>query len=318
MNKQINDLSYDSLLFCDIETSRQVEELTENHPHYDVWRYKNRNKDTQELPTHEETVKSYKDKAALFPEFGKIVCISIGYINGEEIVTKSFVGEEVDILREAVKAIRGTGRMLIFHNSAFDIPFTRKRWFINGLPYQDYLLQNDVFEKPWTFASKVFCSMEAWKGISFTNTSLDELAMCFNIPSSKSGEVTGANVGDAYFAGKINQIAEYCEKDVAVVGNLIRCWKGDSILEHISKTGQKTEEVNQTLLQELYNTKNFSTDFQERLRKQLKERKMQTEEVEEVKDIILSAYLDKSDKKAEKEVKIKEIEEYVRSFKKTM
>lgn len=321
MNKQIQDLSYDSLLFCDIETSRQVEELTENHPHYEVWRYKNRNKDTQELPTHEETVKSYKDKAALFPEFGKIVCISIGYINGEEIVTKSFVGEEVDILREAVKAIKGTGRMLVYHNSAFDVPFIRKRWFINGLPYQDFI-KSDSGLKPWDAEKMLIDTMILWKGFSFTNTSLDELAMCFNIPSSKSGEVTGANVGDAYFAGKIDAIAEYCEKDVAVLGNIIRKWKGDGLLEHVSKSGQKTEEVDQTLLQELYNTKNFSTDFQERLKKQLKERKMLKKEIKTVEKLLLSHYLDKveitSFNKKEIETSNKEREKEIKEFIKTL
>src|SRR5690606_19967218 len=100
MNKQIKGLNYDELINIDLETSRQAEELTQEHPHYEVWKYKNRNKDTQELPTHEETVKSYKDKAALFPEFGKIVCASIGYIKDDQLLTKSFVGEEIDILRE--------------------------------------------------------------------------------------------------------------------------------------------------------------------------------------------------------------------------
>lgn len=294
MNKQIKGLNYDELIFIDLETSRQVEELTQEHPHYEVWKYKNRNKDTQELPTHEETVKSYKDKAALFPEFGKIVCASIGYIKDDQLLTKSFVGEEIDILREVVKTIKATGRKIVAHNIAFDIVFLRKRWFINGLSIDDYIM-SDSGLKVWDMEKHMYCSMALWKGISFTNTSLDELAMCFNIPSSKSGEVTGANVGDAYFAGKINQIAEYCEKDVAVVGNLIRCWKGDSILEHISKTGQKTEEVNQTLLQELYNTKNFSSDFQERLRKQLKERKMLKKEIKTVEKLLLSHYLTKVD-----------------------
>lgn len=306
MNKQINDLNYDEYLFLDIETSRQVEELTENHPHYDVWRYKQRDKDTQELPTHEETVKSYKDKSALLAEFGKIVCISIGYINGDTIVTKSYTGDEKEVLKDAVKAIKASGRKLALHNSSFDIPFIRKRWFINGLPFGDYLTQNDVFEKPWTFSNKVFCTMEAWKSIAYTNTSLDELAMCFGIPSSKDGEVVGSNVGDAYFAGKIDAIAEYCEKDVVVVANLLRKWKGDDLLIHISKTGQETKEEEQPILLEIYNSKELNID---KLTDYLKERNYTSDDFEEVRDIILSVYLDKSDKKGDINTKTKEVEQ---------
>ena len=313
MNKQIQDLSYDSLLFCDIETSRQVEELTENHPHYDVWRYKNRDKDTQELPTHEETVKSYKDKASLFPEFGKIVCISIGYINGEEIITKSFVGEEVDILREAVKAIKGTGRMLAYHNSAFDVPFIRKRWFINGLPYQDFI-KSDAGLKPWDAEKMLIDTMILWKGFSFTNTSLDELAMCFNIPSSKFGEVTGANVGDAYFAGKIDKIAEYCEKDVVVLGNLIRRWKGDSILEHISKTGQKTEEVKLPILKKLFNTKQITNESKEELKNIFSKNKLSKKD-KEIAFNIVKASLSEIDINFGKVSNAKEVYEVINQLK---
>lgn len=305
MNKQINDLNYDEYLFLDIETSRQVEELTENHPHYDVWRYKQRNKDTQELPTHEETVKSYKDKSALLAEFGKIVCISIGYINGDTIVTKSYTGDEKEILKDAVKAIKSSGRKLALHNSSFDISFIRKRWFINGLPYKDYMF-SDAGLKQWDAEKLLIDTMLLWKGFSFTNTSLDELAMCFNVPSSKDGEVVGSNVGDAYFAGKIDAIAEYCEKDVVVVANLLRKWKGDDLLIHISKTGQETKEEEQPILLEIYNSKGINID---KLKAYLKERNYTSDDFEEVRDIILSVYLDKSDKKGDINTKTKEVEQ---------
>lgn len=305
MNKQINDLNYDEYLFLDIETSRQVEELTENHPHYDVWRYKQRDKDTQELPTHEETVKSYKDKSALLAEFGKIVCISIGYINGDAIVTKSYTGDEKEILKDAVKAIKASGRKLALHNSSFDIPFIRKRWFINGLPYKDYMF-SDAGLKQWDAEKLLVDTMILWKGFSFTNTSLDELAMCFGIPSSKDGEVVGSNVGDAYFAGKIDAIAEYCEKDVVVVANLLRKLKGDDLLIHISKTGQETKEEEQPILLEIYNSKELNID---KLKDYLKERNYTSDDFEEVRDIILSVYLDKSDKKGDINTKTKEVEQ---------
>ena len=118
--------------------------------------------------------------------------------------------------------------------------------------------------------------------------------------------MVGSNVGDAYFSGKIDAIAEYCEKDVVVVANLLRKWKGDDLLIHISKTGQETKEEEQPILLEIYNSKELNID---KLKAYLEERNYTSDDFEEVRDIILSVYLDKSDKKGDINTKTKEVEQ---------
>jgi hypothetical protein len=46
------------------------------------------------------------------------------------------------------------------------------------------------------------------------------------VPTSKDGEITGEKVHNAYWnEGKLTQIAEYCEKDVKVLIDVIKKFK---------------------------------------------------------------------------------------------
>ena len=229
MNKKIKELHYPETLFIDIETVRGEEKFTEEHPFFGTFRWKFRDKETNDLPTVEDTIKIYNNKAALYPEWGKIVCISVGFINKENLVITSYVGEEKEILYNFVEMVKASGKQLCVHNSGFDIPFVRKRYHINGLT--NYLTESEGNDsgdvKPWTIT--IIDTMGQWKGVGWLNTSLDELAMCFGIPSSKD-KMKGNEVSDFYYAGKIKEIQNYCEKDVMVLANVIRAWKGDSLI----------------------------------------------------------------------------------------
>lgn len=258
MNEQIRNLDYTKVLFCDIETVRGCNDFSAKHPHYNKWAWKQRDKVTNAFPSEEDVVKTYNERAALYPEWGKIVCISMGTIKQEDLVLTSLVGEEKEILHRFVEIVKGSGMSLCFHNSAFDMPYIRKRFFANGLT--DYLSEtqgNDVGVKPWILVETIIDTMALWKGSAFLQTSLDELAMVFNLPSSKD-ELHGNEVSDYFYNGRITEIKDYCERDVAVLANIIRCWKGDapilepkfkatpifkplSAIERIFKSGEVTE-----------------------------------------------------------------------------
>lgn len=272
MNKKIKDLDYNNLLFFDIETVRGEEVFDESHPSYDVWAWKQRDKETNEIPESKEVIESYYNKAALFAEWGKIVCISVGYINNEKLHVKSFVGDEKDILTDFVDLVKKTGRMLAgFNLISFDVPYLRKRFFINGL--EGYLTEkqgNDVYMKPWLLDDAIFDLMVAWKGSGFVNSSMDELAMCFGIPSSKD-DMHGNEVSKYFYEGKINEIAEYCEKDVAVTANILRRWKGDSILEPQIKKEIKDK---RTVLQKLYASEELTDTIKKELEEALSKKKI--------------------------------------------
>lgn len=163
----------------------------------------------------------FKKRAALVPEFSKIVCVSVAFVldNGET-KKQSFYGEDEKTLLKEVRVLldrcEKLGFYLCGHNlKNFDIPMLAKRMIINGIRPSKILPSYDT--KPWEI--KAIDTKEIWQYGSYTSIgSLDLLCSCLNIPTPKDGEITGANVHKAYWEDqKIKEITEYCEKDVDVL-----------------------------------------------------------------------------------------------------
>lgn len=315
MNQKIKNLDYSKLLFTDIETVAETEGFDENHPKYDIWAWKQRDKETDVIKTAEENIRLYYKKAPLLAEWGKIVCISVGFIHNEELYVKSFTGNESQILLDFVNMVKSTGRMLAGHNLiGYDVPFCRKRFIINNLG--DYLSEkqgNDVYMKPWLLDDAIFDSMIAWKGSGFANTSLEELAMVFNIPTSKD-EYHGNQITELYYGGKIEELKKYCEKDVTVVANIVRVWRGESILEPTIKV--ETETKKQPMLVKLYNSKQFNQEVKD----ELKSLKILKRDKPTVIKLVLAHYMEQidvmsRDKKELQETNKKREEEVIEFFK---
>jgi len=163
----------------------------------------------------------FTKRAALVPEFAKIVCVSVAFVldNGET-KKQSFFGEDEKKLLKEVRTLldrcENLGFYLCGHNlKNFDIPMLAKRMIINGIRPSKILPSYDT--KPWEI--KAIDTKEIWQYGSYTSIgSLDLLCSCLNIQTPKDGEITGANVHSAYWEEqKINEITEYCEKDVEVL-----------------------------------------------------------------------------------------------------
>ena len=163
----------------------------------------------------------FKKRAALVPEFAKIVCVSVAFVleNGET-KKQSFSGEDEKKLLKEVRTLldrcEKLGFYLCGHNlKNFDIPMLAKRMIINGIRPSKILPSYDT--KPWEI--KAIDTKEIWQYGSYTSIgSLDLLCSCLDIPTPKDGEVTGASVHKTYWEEqKIKEITEYCEKDVDVL-----------------------------------------------------------------------------------------------------
>jgi predicted PolB exonuclease-like 3'-5' exonuclease len=163
----------------------------------------------------------FKRRAALVPEFAKIVCVSVAFVldNGETKKQSFFGDDEKKLLKEVrtlLDRCEKLGFFLCGHNlKNFDIPMLAKRMIINGIRPSKILPSYDT--KPWEI--KAIDTKEIWQYGSYTSIgSLDLLCSCLDIPTPKDGEITGANVHKAYWEEqKIKEIAEYCEKDVNVL-----------------------------------------------------------------------------------------------------
>ena len=223
------------LLFFDIETVSQYKDLCDIpkrelkmwQSYYDT--FTNRVTDGAKLLQYKENTEEYinevdRQTAAFFPEFGKVCCISLGFVtNGGDIRLQSFCGEnEKDILlesRNVFNKIEKLGFELCGQNiKGFDIPFLGKRFFINGLKPPSIFPKHDT--KPWEMA--VLDTKDIWQfGSNRGLSSLDLITTILGIESPKNGDVRGDNVSHFYWDGELNSIKEYCEKDVKALIDII-------------------------------------------------------------------------------------------------
>jgi hypothetical protein len=169
----------------------------------------------------------FANGAGIFSEFGKIVCISAGFIyrkNGEEkFRVKSFYGDDEAVL------LRGFCSMLLLfgkpneislcgHNiKEFDVPYICRRLLVNGLPLPDVL---DIgAKKPWEVP--FMDTLEMWRFGDYKNyTSLNLLTAIFNIPTPKD-DIDGSEVAKVYYEEKnVERISVYCQKDVVATAQL--------------------------------------------------------------------------------------------------
>jgi DNA polymerase elongation subunit (family B) len=163
----------------------------------------------------------FRKRAALVPEFAKIVCVSMAFVldNGETKMQTFSGDDERELLIQVRNLLNRTHKLdfyLCGHNlKNFDIPMLAKRMIINGIEPSKILPSYDT--KPWEI--KAIDTKEIWQYGSYTSIgSLDLLCSCLDIPTPKDGEITGANVHKAYWEDqKIKEITEYCEKDVDVL-----------------------------------------------------------------------------------------------------
>ncbi len=220
-------------LFLDIETVSQYREYDEMDPSWAKAWQKKHNVIFRNDPTIMTPEQSYTQRAAIYSEFGKIICISVGYLNrqGEEdyeLRTKSFSGDdEEQILRDFAKLIdehfySSSQHHFCGHNiREFDIPYVCRRMIIHGLKIPEIL---DVRgKKPWEV--KYFLdTLEQWKfGDYKAFVSLDLLTQTLGVPSPKDG-IDGSEVGNYYYEKQdLESIVAYCERDVrAVVDVMLR------------------------------------------------------------------------------------------------
>jgi len=219
------------ILFLDIETvggcpdyescERFNPELAEQFNKYFDWFLKRFPEDSG-LFKDEVFVK----RAALVPEFAKIVCVSMAFVldNGE-VKKQTFSGDDEKELLTQVRNLLDRCQKLDFylcgHNlKNFDIPMIAKRMIINGIMPSKLLPSYDT--KPWEV--KAIDTKEIWQYGAYTSIgSLDLVCSTMGIPTPKDGEITGDKVHNAYWADqKLKEISEYCEKDVDVLIQFIK------------------------------------------------------------------------------------------------
>jgi len=230
-----DSLSSEDILFIDIETAPQKAEFTElpeNFQH--LW-----DKKSAYFRTAEQQAAEVYEKAGIYAEFGKIICISAGVIiqkNGERFYrVKSFHDQEEKKLLASFnemleKFTANPGKKLCAHNGQeFDYPYIARRSLINGLRIPRILDISGA--KPWEIKDRLLDTLQMWKFGDYKNyTSLDLLCAVFNIPTPKT-DIDGSQVAHVYYIeGDLDRIVRYCERDTLALANLMLRYKGEAII----------------------------------------------------------------------------------------
>jgi len=171
----------------------------------------------------EFTAEEFYNRAGIWAEFGKIVCISVGYFVKNQFRITSFASDdEKEILISFTNILQSyfnkPQHLLCGHNAKeFDFPFISRRMIVNEvlLPKQLNLLG----KKPWEVPH--LDTLEMWKFGDYKHyTSLKLLTYLLKIPSPK-GDIDGSQVAEVYYKEKdLARIVRYCEQDVLALARV--------------------------------------------------------------------------------------------------
>jgi len=233
---RLTNLNISKILFLDIETVPEIYKFKDlDDTTADLYLKKNKYIQERDELSDEEVY----ERAGIFAEFGKIVCISVGIVRnkpsgGKEIHMKSFASHDehkllLDFAELLNKSYNKPEHSLCGHNAKeFDFPFIARRMLINGIDIPNIL--DIAGKKPWEV--NLLDTMELWKFGDYKHyTSIALLCHIFKVPTPKD-DISGADVARVYYEDNdIQRIGEYCEKDVIALIQLFLKFRNEGLVD---------------------------------------------------------------------------------------
>jgi len=220
----LDNIRVEDIMFLDIETVPESSSYENLSPAIqNLW-----DKKSKQFRTNEQTSQDVYERAGIYSEFGKIICISVGLIREKNpfiFRLKSFYGKDEKLLLSEFSGMltkfcrTNKEAVLCAHNGKeFDFPYIARRMIINGLIIPEIL--DNAGRKPWEI--KLLDTMDLWKFGDYKNyTSLDLLTSILGIPTPKD-DIDGSMVAGIYYNDDdINRIVYYCEKDVLAIARVL-------------------------------------------------------------------------------------------------
>ena len=225
------DLS--NILFLDIETVPEHKEWSDlSELTQELYAKK-----TAYQRKDEVTPEDFYERAGIWAEFGKIICISVAYFTenkGEKVLrVTSFSGDnEKQILLDFRTLIKDhfnkPRHLLCAHNGKeFDFPFIARRMIVHQIELPSKL--NLFGKKPWEVPH--LDTMELWKFGDYKHfTSLQLLTSILGIPSPKD-DIDGSDVARVYYEeNDLPRIVDYCEKDTITLAQLLLRFNNEELI----------------------------------------------------------------------------------------
>ena len=223
-----------NVLFLDVETTPGKPDFEElNEEMQELWGIKCRTilRKTQDELEYDEIAETYRTRAGIYSEFGKIICVSVGFLTRQAGSTEPLLRLKSYTSHVEAALLDDFSELLTRHFNSpekfalcghnikeFDIPYICRRMLVNQLPLPKML--DIAGKKPWE-TKHLLDTMEMWKFGDLKNyTSLRLLAAVFDFPSPKD-DMDGSQVGTIYWEERdLDRIARYCEKDVLATAQL--------------------------------------------------------------------------------------------------
>ena len=231
----LKNLNPEEILFLDIETVPQSPDFEHLEEKWQaLWEQKMKFQVTEET-----SAANLYERAGIYAEFGKIICISVGYIfqkQGEAFFrVKSFHDEdEKKLLHEFNNSLEkfaksGKKKLCAHNGQEFDFPYIARRTLVHGLKLP-YIL-DIAGAKPWEVKEQLIDTLQLWKFGDYKHyTSLSLLCAAFDIPTPKD-DIDGSQVASVYYEEQnLDRIIIYCEKDTLAVANLLLRYQGKKII----------------------------------------------------------------------------------------
>ncbi len=220
----LDNIKIEDILFLDIETVPQAQSFSGLDPAKQVlW-----DKKSKQFRTPEQSAEESYERAGIYSEFGRIICISAGFIKDKNPFSfriKSFYGDDEKVLLTEFSGLISKfcaskkDALLCAHNGReFDFPYIARRMVINSMVIPEIL--SNAGKKPWEV--RLLDTMELWKFGDHKNyTSLELLTNILGLPSPKD-DIDGSMVAGIYYNEKdLPRIVRYCEKDVLAIARIL-------------------------------------------------------------------------------------------------
>lgn len=159
---------------------------------------------------------AYIENAGIVSTYGRIVCISFGFIdNSGEKKISSFSGDNeeeiVTSFNNLLKRIETKNFNLSgFRINHFDIPWVLHKLHKYGIDPASII--SPYNKKPWDM--RITDMSDDWKQKFAWAFSFDEMCYELDVISPKD-LMNGSQVHKYYWSGRIEEIKTYCEKDVS-------------------------------------------------------------------------------------------------------
>ena len=265
--RALKGIKTEDIVFLDIETVRRCEDLIEGTPDFYAWQDKlGRRADSQNIDIFED----YKKRSSFFPEFSKVVCISVGRVIKNKIIIKTYQYEDefkmLDFFnKDLEKVYRHNPNTRICGQSikAFDIPFLFKRSLSNGIIPASLIDVGGM--KSWDISALDI--RDLWRGTGYYNSSLVSMCLSLGVEYPEL-PIKDNDISNSYYNELFNlldNIVASCELKLVALINCYRKMTFDNIVNDV-EIQEVVEPEPETIIQRIASTgKITDEDFKELL-----------------------------------------------------